>query len=86
MYVKNLTKDNILKEIKNIISIQNPEKRLEAYDLLAMKLGFNLTKSNDKNRSVTQFEGNSMKNTRPFKVNGPWEITHSRRKSSRHSS
>lgn len=42
MYAKNLTKDNILKEIKNIISIQNPEKRLEAYDLLAMKLGFNL--------------------------------------------
>ena len=44
IYAEELSYDKILTEIEKITNIANEEKRLEAYDNLANKLGFNIIK------------------------------------------
>lgn len=80
---KNMSLEMVLKEIENITNIADNEKRLEAYDDLAIKLGFNIAEMGESNIEennissnsfVNVFKGNGIKNTRPFTVNGAWEI------------
>jgi|AntRauTorckE6833_2_1112554.scaffolds.fasta_scaffold01477_16 type VI secretion system protein VasI len=57
-YTENLSHDEVLLQIEKITNIANEEKRLEAYDNLANKLGFN----------IIEKEKNNIEDT------GKWEV------------
>ena len=72
-----MTKEDILEKLDEISKIDNDIARLEAYDQLIS--GLNIKSADDNSSSSTssviaQYSGNGTQNTRPFEVNGPWEI------------
>ncbi|MDI3548180.1 MAG: hypothetical protein PWR10_1832 [Halanaerobiales bacterium] len=70
-----LTKEEIIQKLHEIFAIENDIARLETYDQFVASLGANTSNfSSISNNIVAEYSGNGMKNTRPFKVNGPWEI------------
>lgn len=71
-----MTKEDIFQKLDEISAIENDIARLEAYDKFVNDLNIDSTDSTSSsiNGIIAQYNGNGLKNTRPFKVNSAWEI------------
>ena len=65
-----LSKEEIISELKEITVITNRDKRLEMYDILASKLGLKVADDT----IIDEFSGSGSKTTRPFTFETAWEI------------
>ena len=65
-----LSKEEIVKELKKITVIANKDTRLEMYDALAGKLGLKVADDS----VVKDFLGSGTKTTRPITFKTAWEI------------
>jgi len=65
-----LSKEEIVSELKKIIVISNKDVRLERYDALSKKLGLEIAED----PIIKEYSGTGAQTTRPFVTNGPWEI------------
>ena len=65
-----LSKEEIVNELKKITVVANKDIRLEMYDVLAGKLGLKI--SND--LIISKYSGNGMQTTRPFVAKTSWEM------------
>jgi len=66
----NLSKEEIISELKEITIITNRDKRLEMYDILAGKLGLKVVEDT----IINEFSGSGSKTTRPLNFETAWEI------------
>lgn len=71
---QDLTKEEIINELKKIVSITDKDTRLEKYDLLAQNLGLEIEPDKTKEPVIKEYSGSGMQTTRPFTVNTAWEI------------
>ena len=72
-----MTKEEILQKIEGISTIENDIARLEAYDQFVNGLNIGpagSSSSSPSNNLIAEYNGNGTQNTRPFEVDGPWEI------------
>jgi len=67
---KDLSKEEIVSELKKIVIIANKDIRLEMYDILAEKLGLKVADD----PIIKRYSGNGMQTTRPFVAKTPWEM------------
>jgi len=67
---KDLSKEEIVNELKKIVIIANKDIRLEMYDILAGKLGLKVADE----PLIKSYSGNGMQTTRPFVAKTPWEM------------
>jgi hypothetical protein len=67
---KDLSKEEIINELKKITVITNKDTRLEMYDALAEKLGLKVADD----PIIKSYSGNGAQTTRPFVAKTPWEI------------
>ena len=67
---KDLSKEEIVNELKKITIIANKDIRLEMYDILAKKLGLKVADD----PIIKRYSGNGMQTTRPFVAKTPWEM------------
>lgn len=65
-----LSKEEIISELKEITVITNRDIRLEMYDILAGKLGLKVAGDN----IINEFSGSGSKTTRPLTFKTAWEI------------
>jgi len=65
-----LSKEEIVNELKKITVVANKDIRLEMYDILAGKLGLKVADDT----IIASYSGSGMKNTRPFIAKTSWEI------------
>jgi len=65
-----LSKEEIINELKKITIVANKDVRLEMYDILAGKLGLKVADDN----IINEFSGSGTKTTRPFVIKNTWEI------------
>lgn len=69
---QDLTKEEIVNELKEIVVITDKDIRLEKYDILAKKLGLEIAVADE--LIINSYSGSGMQTTRPFTVNTAWEI------------
>jgi len=67
---KDLSKEEIVNELKKIVIIANKDIRLEMYDILAEKLGLKVADD----PIIKRYSGNGMQTTRPFVAKTAWEM------------
>ena len=67
---EDLSKEEIVNELKKIVIVANKDVRLEMYDILAGKLGLKV--ANDP--IIKEYSGNGMQTTRPFIIKTSWEM------------
>jgi len=67
---KDLSKEEIVNELKKIVIIANKDIRLEKYDILAEKLGLKIAED----PIIKEYSGNGAQTMRPFTVKTAWEI------------
>jgi len=67
---KDLSKEEIVNELKKIVIIANKDIRLEMYDILAGKLGLKVANE----PIIKSYSGNGTQTIRPFVTKTPWEI------------
>jgi len=67
---KDLSKEEIVNELKKIVIIANKDIRLEMYDILAGKLGLKVADDS----IIKSFSGSGSKTTRPFVIQTAWEV------------
>ena len=65
-----LSKEEIVNELKKITVVANKDIRLEMYDILAGKLGLKVADD----PIIGRYSGNGMQTTRPFVAKTSWEI------------
>jgi len=65
-----LSKEEIVNELKKITVIANKDIRLEMYDILAGKLGLKVADD----PIIKVYSGNGMQTTRPFVTKTSWEM------------
>ena len=65
-----LSKEEIVNELKKITVVANKDIRLEMYDILAGKLGLKVADDS----IISRYSGNGMQTTRPFITKTPWEM------------
>jgi len=65
-----LSKEEIINELKKITIISDKDTRLEMYDILAGKLGLEIKSE----PIVVKYSGNGMQTTRPFTIDSAWEM------------
>ena len=65
-----LSKEEIISELKEITVITNRDIRLEMYDILSGKLGLTIAKD----PIIKSYSGNGTQTTRPFTAKTPFEI------------
>jgi len=65
-----LSKEEIVNELKKITVISSKDIRLERYDALSKKLGLEIAED----PIIKEYSGTGAQTTRPFVINGPWEI------------
>ena len=66
----NLSKEEIVNELKKITVVANKDIRLEMYDILAEKLGLKIAED----PIIKEYSGNGMQTTRPFVTKTTWEM------------
>jgi len=67
---EDLSKEEIINELKKITIVANKDIRLEMYDILSGKLGLKVTDDS----IIKAYSGSGTKNTRPFVIQTDWEI------------
>jgi hypothetical protein len=67
---KDLSKEEIVNELKKIVIIANKDIRLEKYDILAEKLGLKIAED----PIIKEYSGSGAQTMRPFTVKTAWEI------------
>lgn len=65
-----LSKEEIVNELKKITVVANKDIRLEMYDILAGKLGLKVADDS----IIKAYSGSGTKTTRPFVIQTAWEI------------
>ena len=65
-----LSKEEIIAELKKITVVTNRDTRLEMYDILAGKLGLKVVED----LIIGEYSGNGMQTTRPFVAKTTWEM------------
>ena len=70
MLAEDLSKEEIVNELKKITVIANKDARLEMYDALAEKLGLKVADD----PIIKSYSGNGAQTTRPFVAKTPWEM------------
>jgi len=65
-----LSKEEIVNELKKITVVANKDTRLEMYDILAGKLGLKVVED----LIIGEYSGNGMQTTRPFVAKTTWEM------------
>ena len=65
-----LSKEEIVNELKKITVVANKDIRLEMYDILAGKLGLKVADDS----IISGYSGNGMQTTRPFITKTSWEM------------
>jgi len=70
MSAEDLSKKEIINELKKITVVANRDIRLEMYDILAGKLGLKVADD----PVIGRYSGNGMQTTRPFVAKTPWEM------------
>jgi len=65
-----LSKEEIVNELKKITVVANKDIRLEMYDVLAGKLGLKVADDS----IIKSYSGNGMQTIRPFTANTAWEL------------
>jgi len=65
-----LSKEEIISELKKITVIANRDNRLEMYDILSEKLGLGIAED----PIIKSYSGNGTQTTRPFTAETPFEI------------
>lgn len=70
MLAEDLSKEEIINELKKITIIANKDTRLEMYDILAGKLGLKVADD----PIIKSYSGNGAQTTRPFVAKTPWEM------------
>jgi hypothetical protein len=70
MLAEDLSKEEIVNELKKITVIANKDTRLEMYDILAGKLGLKIADD----PIIKKYSGNGMQTTRPFVAKTSWEM------------
>ena len=65
-----LSKEEIINELKKITIVANKDIRLEMYDILSGKLGLKVSDE----PIIESYSGNGMQTTRPFVVKTSWEM------------
>ncbi len=65
-----LSKEEIINELEKITVVANKDIRLEMYDILAGKLGLEITED----PIIKEFSGSGTKTTRPLVFQTAWEI------------
>jgi len=65
-----LSKEEIVNELKKITVVANKDIRLEMYDILAGKLGLKVADDS----IIKSYSGSGSKTTRPFVIQTAWEI------------
>lgn len=67
-----LSKEEIVNELKKITVVANKDVRLEMYDILAGKLGLKVKVLDES--IIKNYSGNGTQTTRPFTVDSAWEM------------